>query len=243
MNINVIISPCGVEELYFTNKSIVVIDVLRASNTIINALQNGAKEIIPVAAVEFAVKISGGMFGGQFLLCGERNTKKIDGFALGNSPLEYGDEVVEGKTIVLYTTNGTQAITKAKFSEFLTVCSFANLNAVAKELIKRKNDFEILCAGRNNTLSIEDLICAGSLIEKISKTKNKLNLTDSAKISVELNKSMGKNIKEMIAETNHAKLLIENGFEDDVTFCSQLNSSDIVPIFIDNTLKLPQEDN
>lgn len=243
MNINVIISPCGVEELYFTNKSIVVIDVLRASNTIINALQNGAKEIIPVAAVEFAVKVSGGMFGGQTLLGGERNTKKIEGFALGNSPLEYSEEIVEGKTIVFYTTNGTQAITKAKFSEFLTICSFANLTAVANELIKKGNDFEILCAGRNNTLSLEDLICAGSLINEISKSKDDLNLTDSAKASVILNNSMGKDIHKMLAETDHAKLLIENGFEDDITFCSKLNSSNIVPLFIDNTLKLPKEEN
>lgn len=241
MNINVIISPCGVEELYFTNKSVVVIDVLRASNTIINALQNGAKEIIPVAAVEFAVKVSGGMFGGQTLLGGERNTKKIEGFALGNSPLEYTDDVIEGKTIVFYTTNGTPAISKAKFSEYLTICSFANLSAVAKKIIKRKNNFEILCAGRNNTLSLEDIICAGSLIEEISKTKNNLILTDSARASVALYKAMGKNIKKMLTETNHAKLLIENGFEEDIKFCSKLNTTDIVPLFIDNSLRLPQE--
>ncbi len=240
MNINVIISPCGLEELYFTNKSVVVIDVLRASNTIINALQNGAKEIIPVPAVEFAVKVSGGMFGGQTLLGGERNTKKIEGFALGNSPLEYGSEVVEGKTIVFYTSNGTPAITKAKFSEYLTVCSFANLTAVAKKLIKRKSDFEILCAGRNNSLSLEDFICAGSLIEEISKTKNNLKLSDSAKASVALNQKMNENIEKILAETDHAKLLIENGFEEDIKFCSQLNTSDIVPVFIDNSLKLPQ---
>lgn len=243
MNINVIISPSGIEELYFTNKTIVVIDVLRASNTIINTLQNGAKEVIPVAAVEFAVKVSGGMFGGQTLLGGERNTKKIEGFALGNSPLEYSREIVEGKTIVFYSTNGTPAITKAKFSEYLTICSFSNLSAVAQNLIKRKNDFEILCAGRNNSLSLEDLICAGSLIEEISKTKNNLILTDSSKASVVLNKSMGKNIKKMLSETEHAKLLIKNGFEDDITFCSQLNSSEVLPIFIDNVLKLSTEEN
>ena len=241
MNINVIITPCGVEELYFTNKSVVVIDVLRASNTIINALQNGAKEVIPVAAVEFAVKVSGGMFGGQTLLGGERNTKKIEGFALGNSPLEYKDNVVDGKTIVFYTTNGTPAITKAKFSEYLSVCSFANLSAVAKKLVKRKSDFEILCAGRNNTLSLEDVICAGRLIDEISKSKKKIELTDSAKASVQLFKSMGKNIKNMLSETNHGKLLIENGFEEDIKFCSQLNTTDIVPVFLENSLKLEKE--
>ena len=63
------------------------------------------------------------MFGGQTLLGGERNTKKIEGFALGNSPLEYTPEIVSGKTIILYTTNGSKAVVKAKFSENLYVCS------------------------------------------------------------------------------------------------------------------------
>jgi len=238
MNINVIISPCGLEELYFANKTVVVIDVLRASNTIINALQNGAKEIIPVAAVEFAVKVSGGMFGGQTLLGGERNTKKIEGFALGNSPLEYTDSVVEGKTIVFYTTNGTPAIVKAKFSEYLTVCSFANISAVAKNLIKKKNDFEILCAGRNHTLSLEDLICAGYLIDEIKNCKKNITLTDSAKASLTLYKSMGKNIKKFLSETNHGKLLSNNGFDEDLVFCSHVNSSEVIPVFSNNSLKL-----
>jgi len=238
MNINVIISPCGLEELYFTNKTVVVIDVLRASNTIINALQNGAKEIIPVAAVEFAVKVSGGMFGGQTLLGGERNTKKIEGFALGNSPLEYTDSVVEGKTIVFYTTNGTPAIVKAKFSEYLIICSFANISAVAKILIKKKKDFEILCAGRNNTLSLEDIICTGYLIDEITNGKKNIPLTDSAKASLTLYKTIGKNIKKFLSETDHGKLLINNGFDEDVVFCSQVNSSEVVPVFSNNSLKL-----
>ena len=105
MRVNVLFSPVITDELFFTGKTVVVIDVLRASTTIVAALQNGAREIVPVANVEFGVKISGGMFGGQTLLGGERNTRKVEGFALGNSPLEYTREVVSGKTIILYTTN------------------------------------------------------------------------------------------------------------------------------------------
>src|SRR5512135_2548557 len=115
MRVNVLFSPVIADELFFTGKTVIVIDVLRASTTIITALQNGAKEIVPVATVEFAVKVSGGMFGGQTLLAGERNTKKIEGFYLGNSPLEFVPEAVSGKSIIHYTTNGTKAIVKAKF--------------------------------------------------------------------------------------------------------------------------------
>ena len=89
------------------------------------------------------------MFGGQTLIGGERNTKKIDGFALGNSPLEYTEDIVAGKSIIFFTTNGSKPIVKAKFSENLFVCSFANLTAVAKHIISLDQDFEILCAGKN----------------------------------------------------------------------------------------------
>src|SRR3990172_2597990 len=140
MNLNVLFSPVHADELYFTDRNTVVIDVLRASSTLITALSNGAREVIPVGTVDFAVKVSGGMFGGQTLLGGERNTKKIEGFALGNSPLEYTSEIVHGKTIVHYTTNGSKAIVKAKFSENLFIASFLNLAAIASHLVKIRSE-------------------------------------------------------------------------------------------------------
>ena len=238
MKINVLFSPATADELYFTGKTTVVIDVLRATTTIVTALQNGAKEIVPVATVEFAVKISGGMFGGQTLLGGERNTKKIEGFALGNSPLEYTEEVVSGKAIVLYTTNGTKAIAKAKFSETLVTCSFANISSVASFLSGLNKDVEIVCAGRSNNFSMEDSVCAGKLISEISKLNEELYLSDSAKASVALNKSFGKNILKMLEESEHGNILLDNGFEEDLKYCSKLNSSSAIPYFTGNVLKL-----
>ena len=154
MKINVLYSHNNYDELFFASKTSVVIDVLRASSTIVTALQNGAKEIIPVASVEFAVKISGGLFTGQTIICGERNTKKIEGFALGNSPLEFTEDKVAGKSIIFYTTNGSRAVVKAKFSENLFVTTYLNLSAVAKQLVEMDKDFEIICSGRGNTISL-----------------------------------------------------------------------------------------
>jgi len=238
MKCNVIFCSTHIEELYFTGKTIVVIDVLRASNTIITALSNGAKEIVPVGSVEFAVKVSGGMFGGQTLIGGERNTKKIDGFALGNSPLEYTEEIVTGKSIIFYTTNGSKAIVKAKFAEELLVCSFANMTAVAKHLIKLDKDFEILCAGKNNSFSLEDAICAGSLISKIQALKDKPELNDTANASVVLNKSFGKSTLTMLKSTEHGKVLLENQFEEDIKHCSHIDNVNVIPFFSENVLKL-----
>ncbi len=237
MKINVLFSYINTDELAYTGKTTVVIDVLRASTTIIQALQNGAREVIPVASVEFAVKVSGGMFGGQTLLGGERNTKKLEGFALGNSPLEYAPEVVGGRTIILFTTNGSKAIVKAKFSENLFIAAFTNLNTLANHLIKLDKEFEILCSGRGNYFSMEDVICAGKLISEIQKINNNVELTDSAKASVALNKSFGKSILTMMQQTEHGKILIENNFDEDLKFCSRINTSETIPYLTSGVLK------
>jgi 2-phosphosulfolactate phosphatase len=238
MKANVIFTPENLDELSFSGKTTVVIDVLRATTTIINALNNGAKEIIPVASVEFAVKVSGGMFGGLTLLGGERNTKKIEGFAMGNSPQEYTPEIVNGKSIILYTTNGTKALVKAKFSKNLFAASFSNLSAVAEHLSSLNQDIEILCAGRNHSFSLEDSICAGKMITEIIKFKEGLELTDTAKACIILSKSFGRNLLKMLMETEHGKLLIENGFEDDIKFCSKINNINSIPAFNGNVIKL-----
>lgn len=241
MKLNVLFSPIVSDELYFTGKTSVVIDVLRASSTIVTALKNGAKEIVPVATVEFAVKVSGGMFGGQTLLGGERNTKKIEGFALGNSPLEYEEKIVNGKSIVFYTTNGTKALAKAKFSEHLFVCSFLNLNAIAKHLVSLQNNVEIICAGRNNFFSLEDTVCAGKLVAEIISMNPEVELNDSVYAALALNEKYGQDLLRMFKQSEHGKLLIDNGFEEDLNYCAQLNVFDIIPRYTNGVLKLMKE--
>ena len=237
MKINVLYSPQNADDLYFSGKTTVVIDALRASSTIITAIENGAKEVIPVSTVEFAVKVSGGMFGGQTLLCGERNTKKIEGFALGNSPSEYSKKVIEGKSIVFYTTNGSKAILKAKFSENLFISTFNNLTVVAKYLIKLNKNVEILCAGNNNLFSLEDSVCAGRLIREIVFIDSGTILSDSAKGAWALEMEFGKNTIRMLRESEHGEILIKNGFEEDLKYCGILNSSITIPVLKGNVLK------
>jgi 2-phosphosulfolactate phosphatase len=237
MKLNVFLSPIIIDELYFPGKTTVVIDVLRATSTIITAINNGAKEVVPVATIEFAVKVSGGMFGGHTLLGGERNTKKIEDFVLGNSPFEYSKEVVEGKTIVFYSTNGTKAIVKAKYSENLFICSFLNISEITKQLISLGNDLEIICSGRNNHFSLEDSICAGMLISKLQNHNNNLDLNDSAIVVLTLYEKFGDNIVSAMRGSDHGKILIENGFESDIEYCSKLDMFDIVPYYLNGALR------
>lgn len=238
MKINVLFTPLGVDDLYFKDKTTVVIDVLRASSTIVTALNNGAKEIVPVAGIESAIKLSGGMFGGHTLLCGERNTKKIDGFALGNSPYEFTREIVSNKTIVLYTTNGTKALVKAKFSENLFIGSFLNLNFLINHLLNLNNSLEIVCAGNNNHFSFEDALCAGFICDKILQKDKDAVLTDSAKAAVTLKKKYNQNILEALLESDHGKILIENGFQKDIEYCAQSSVIDLIPFYNNGSVKI-----
>lgn len=238
MKLDVLFSPVQADELFFTGKTTVVIDVLRASSTIITALSNGAKEVVPVGTVEFAVKVSGGIFGGQTLLGGERNTKKIEGFALGNSPSEYTKEIVSGKSIVFYSTNGSRAIVKAKYSANLFVCSFNNLKTVAKHIKMLDQDVIILCAGNNNLFSLEDSVCAGMLVSELIAGNKTIELTDASTGALTLFKSFGKNIFKMLSETDHGQLLINNSFEEDLKACAELDSTDVIPFYSGNTLKV-----
>ncbi|MBL1212304.1 MAG: 2-phosphosulfolactate phosphatase [Ignavibacteriae bacterium] len=237
MKINVLLSPNNADELYFTGKNTVVIDVLRASTVIVNALNNNAKEVIPVDSVDFALKVSGGAFSGQTLLGGERNTIKIDGFDLGNSPEDYSEELVAGKTVIIYTTNGSKAIVKSKYSEKLIVGCFNNLKAVAEYFIKLDEDFEILCSGSNGKFCIEDTVCAGKIIEMIEQKIEGLELTDSASAALILSKSFN-SIKEMMINCEHGKKLIENGFEKDIDYCAKLNTISTIPFYNSGLLKL-----
>ena len=237
MKINVHYTTQQFDELYFTGKTSVVIDVLRATTVIVTALKNGAREVIPVGTVDFAMKVSGNAFGGQTILGGERNTKKVEGFNLGNSPLEYKPEVVSGKSIILYTTNGSKAIVKAKFSENLYICCFNNLPAIAEQLLKLNKDVEIICGGSNGNFNMEDAVCAGNLISELQKVDKTVEIADSGRASLVLYKSFGKSIAKMLKQSEHGKLLIENGFSADIKECAQFGTTDMIPYYLSGAIK------
>lgn len=238
MKINVLFTPANVDELYFTRKTVVVIDVLRATTTILTALMNGAKEVVPVGSMEFAMKASASIFGGQTLLGGERNAKKIEGFNLGNSPLEYTKEAIAGKSVIFFTTNGSKAIVRTKFADNALLCSFNNLSSVARKLKELNQDFEVLCSGQNGFFCIDDSVCAGKLISETLKLDPSCELSDAAKASLTLSENYGSDLLISLKNSEHGKLLLQNGFEKDVEYCSQLNIFDEVPAYQSGSVKI-----
>ena len=237
MKINVHFSNQHFDELYFSGRTSVSIDVLRATTVIVTALGNGAREVVPVGSVDFAMKVSGNTFGGQTILGGERNTKKIEGFTLGNSPSEYTPEVVAGKSVILYTTNGSKTIVKAKFSENQYICCYHNLPAIANHLCLLNKDVEINCAGTNGNFNMEDAICAGKLIQEMMNFDDTIEVSDEGKASLNLNKSFGKNILRMLKNSEHGKLLIENGFANDLKVCAEYGITNLIPYYVSGAVK------
>ena len=239
IRITVYFTPFHLDEMQLKDKNVVVIDVLRAGTSIAMALKNGAKEIIPVNNVENAVKISGSLFGGVTLRAGERNSRMIEGFNLGNSPLEYTEEIVKGKTIILLTTNGSVAVVKGKHAKYLIVTGFVNMTAAVGSLVDLSEDFTIVCAGQENHFSIEDAVCAGRIINRFEKSvKADILLNDAGLTSTMLDKSFGKSILKMLKDSEHGKYLAEIGYSNDLKICSELDSIDVLPCLIGNVIKI-----
>jgi 2-phosphosulfolactate phosphatase len=246
MKIDLSFSALQFDELQLRDKNIVVVDVLRASTTITVALNNGAREIIPVGSIESAVKISGSLFGEVTLRGGERNGKIIEGFNLGNSPSEYNETAVKGKSIIYCTTNGSVAMTKSRYARTLVIGSFVNMTKTVGFIKEENKDFLLICAGRINNsgnFSLEDAVCAGMMIEELMKDeKIELELSDSAKAARAIYKPFGRSILKMLKNTEHGKYLAEIGFAEDLKICAAVDSVPVLPALSGTVLKLRKEE-
>lgn len=246
MKIETSYGASNLDELQLRDKNIVVIDVLRASTTVAVALKNGAREIIPVANIESAVKISGSLFGDVTLRGGERNGKMIQGFNLGNSPLEYTEATVRGKSVIYCTTNGSVAMAKSRYARHMAVGSFVNLSSVVEYMKEINDDFLVICAGKNASFSgfsLEDTVCAGMIISKLSLEKSlELQLTDAAVAAKALYKSFGRSILKMLKSSDHGRYLLEIGFEEDIKLCAQVDSVPVLPVLSGTVVKLRKEE-
>src|SRR5437764_8855990 len=172
MKIDVHFTPLGLLAGDLAGRGVVVVDVLRATTTVVTALANGAKAVIPAATSEEAVRLASNLEKDGVVLAGERRSVKIAGFALGNSPREMTATTVAGKTIVLATTNGTPALVAAQGGEPVLVGAPANFRALgeqARQLLAARGDLVVICAGREEQFAIEAAYTAGRLVKAAKK--------------------------------------------------------------------------
>jgi len=241
VQIKVYYSPNHLDELELRDKILVVIDVLRASTTITYAMRAGAREVIPVASVEQAMKIVGNLHSTSTILCGERGGKRVEGFKLGNSPSEYTPEAVDGKVLIISTTNGAVALTKAKYARVCYVSSFVNLSATVEALRDipgiENETLHILCSGYDEDFSLEDATCVGMLITKLSTVFPDIVFTDGARAALSVYAQFGNDIYRTLIESDHGKRLLELGFEEDIRIASELDSVPLVPVLEQAVIK------
>lgn len=211
------------------DKTVVIIDVLRASSTIVSAFMNGAKAIIPVGDMGEASKISQNVDSDNYLLCGEKDGEKIEGYDLGNSPLEYTKEIVEGKNLIFNTTNGTKAIKKSLGSSKTFIASFLNVGAIVEELKTQENDIVLVCAGWKGRLAFEDMLLAGNIIYLLSDGSLSNDSRDGAKVAFGLYDKYGDDISTVIHQSNHAMRLKDIIGTSDIDYCCQVDITDMLP--------------
>src|SRR3954468_21131840 len=142
--------PKDVDEKELAGSTVVVIDLLRATSTICQALASGAREVVPFLEIEDAFTAAKGEDRADIVLGGERRGGKIPGFDVGNSPAEYTPQVVGGKRVFITTTNGTRAMHHARLASRVVLGSFLNLSAIVAS-VKDEPTIDILCAGTDGS--------------------------------------------------------------------------------------------
>lgn len=229
-----IASSTGQGDLH--DRVVLVVDVLRASTSIAAALHNGARAVIPLHGVDEAIMRARTLERSELLLAGERKMAPIPGFDLGNSPREFTADVVAGKTIVMTTTNGTNALANIVGASEVLVGGFANYSAVLAWLraaARAGKSLTIVCAGSNGRFALEDAICAGRFVRGVARRGIEPELGDAANVAAIIDRRMGADLTAVLRDSEHGRALIEAGLGDDVTYCAGIDTHPVVPIYRD----------
>lgn len=207
--------------------TVVVIDVVRATTTIIEALANGARAIYPMDSTEEAVRLAHSMGREDTLLCGERKARKVEGFDLGNSPREFTRDIVAGKKLVMSTTNGTRALGVGREGARVLPCAFTNLGAVAAGLADDAH-VVILCAGQDDRFSLDDALCAGHLILRLLDDREDEPEFNDASRAARAIAMARKPTRRFLGLTAGGAAILDIGLGDDLEICSDVDRHEIL---------------
>ncbi len=246
--------PTLVEPEEMAGKTVVVIDVLRASTTIVHALEAGAREVIPCLEVEDAREMAARMPQNDVLLGGERKGLPIEGFDLGNSPLEYTADRVNGRSVVFTTTNGTRAMERCRLASRVLIGAFVNAGAVCRELAGSEQ-IHLLCAGTRGQIGYDDVLLAGLLVERLRRrgdTTYDLNAQavtarETWLAAFALPLALGaeplepQRLARHLCKTAGGRNLVAIGREDDILTAAELDRFSIVPKLDPHSLRIRPE--
>ncbi|MGY4383745.1 2-phosphosulfolactate phosphatase [Pedobacter sp. UYP24] len=229
--LEVCLTPALLDLYAIEDSIVVVIDVLRATSSIVYGIDNGAVAIIPVAHVEDCLIYA----DHDYLLAAERNGEVVKGYDFGNSPFSYTKEKVGGKTVVLTTTNGTKALHLANDRAYQVVLgSFLNLDPLCDWLVAQNKNVLLLCAGWKDNFNLEDTLFAGAVVAKI---KNSFMHFDDSSVAAEDIYQLAKDdLRAYLNKSSHSHRLAVLNIEEDVKFCLQLNICQAIPVLVGERL-------
>ncbi len=227
-SIEVCFSPALLEHILTEPPfTVVVIDILRATTSICAAFENGVERIIPVASAEeaFSYKEKG------YLIAAEKNGIKLDFADFGNSPDNFMQDEVKGRTIVYNTTNGTQTIKMVSTHKPVIIGSFSNISAVASFVAERKQNLVILCAGWKNKFNLEDSLFAGALTSYLLQYDNMYMNCDSAQAALDLWNIAKKDPLAYIQKAMHRERLRKLKLDSILEYCFTIDTCNVVPLY------------
>ncbi|MEL7001575.1 MAG: 2-phosphosulfolactate phosphatase [Bacteroidota bacterium] len=232
--VDVCLSPELIHKYQLDGRVAVVVDILRATSCMTAGLAHGVKSITPFASLDACLK----MKAKGYLIAGERNGQKVEGFDLGNSPFDYMAEEAQGKRVATTTTNGTLAIEKCKGADQIIIGSFLNISAVAQYLIRQKKNVLIVCAGWKGKVNMEDSLFAGALAALLENEDKFEFECDAPLLAATSYLNVKSNILEVIKNSSHAKRLNRLNVHKDIEFCLEHDKYDVVPVLNDGELVL-----
>ncbi|MFY0543275.1 2-phosphosulfolactate phosphatase [Brevibacillus sp. H7] len=218
-----------VEEVRFeqiSNRVVIVIDVLRASSTIVTALGNGFSSVIPVETIGQAHALR----SADTVLAGERQCRKISDFDYNNSPTALSQARHPGQQLILTTTNGTRAIQKAERAPALLIGCFLNATACMNYALTHYLDITLYCAGTRSEFALEDGLAAGLLIDRARQANSRLTVCDLGEALRASYLFLADQLPQQLMQTATGKRLVQHQFADDIRYCSQVDRYNLVPV-------------
>lgn len=243
MKIDVLLNRSEIQAEQVTDRVAIIIDVWRASTSMITALANGCRAVVPVAEVVAARKLAQQFPSGSVLLAGERNELPIPGFDLSNSPLEYQVDRVREKRIIFTSSNGAQLFDAARLARQIIVAGFLNASRISEYILQAQLDVALLCAGKNAQFGLEDAVCAGLIIRKIQQRARdqQFDLNDGARAALILYDFYSRDLAQMVHQAAHGRRLMELGQRDDLMAAIAVDAIPILPVMKNGELVISDE--
>ena len=242
MTLDVVFTPAGLASAEVQGRTVLVIDILRATTAMCAAMHHGARAIIPVASTEEALRLAQTIGSTDVLLAGERNCVRIPGFHLGNSPLEMTEAAVRGRTLVVTTTNGSKALLACQGAAAVYPVGAANFTLAAekaRETLEREGSLVVLCAGRDGAFALDDAYGAGRIVAAaLGGPRARRGLNDGALAALDLVRRYGEDWSRPLTRSRAGRELIRLGFRDDVADAARMDAYPVLPLFHERRVTL-----